>query len=309
VPEQHEEVAFVGGTRQWSVPISVAIGAIALIGLWPTPHETTTVGASQQSLMTRAQTSVEVDGSLSTDVEPAPMTVSPAGESEHPGAERENEIVPLGVDLLLLGEPSTEGEGVAAADEIEVPTNESASGRGEELDRQPSDPAESAPIELDDEPTGSDVLQVFRWIGGAIAVSAPAESDVAAEVSRAARLAWEAQRQAVVEGATSSSWYSALAYRTGFARVLTANFMASFEPPDVAPVMESAFTVTEVRIDTAGRAIASVCIVEDSGFGSFTDTQGEWGSVSVTTGLIGLVSGVGGWTVDDVGRVMASAQC
>ena len=309
VPEQHEEVAFVGGTRQWSVPISLAFGAIALIGLWPIPHGTTTAGASQQSLMTLGSSSVEVDEFLNVYVEPEQIAESPTGESEYLGVAPQDEIIPLGLHLLLLEEPSTEGDGVAAADGAEVSANEPSNDRGEELESQPSNPVESAPVDLEDEPTGSDVLQVFRWVGGAIALSAPADSDISAEVSQVARLAWEAQRQAVVEGAASSSWYSALAYRTGFARVLTANLMTSFEPPDATAVMESAFTVTDVRVDTAGRAIASFCLVEDSGFGSFTDTQGEWGSVWAVTGSIGLVSGVGGWTVDDVGRVTASAQC
>ena len=308
VPEQHEEVAFVGGTRQWSVPISLAFGAIALIGLWPIPHGTTTAGAPQQSLMTLGS-SVEVDELLNVYVEPEQMAESPTGASEYLGVAPQGEIIPLGLHLLLLEEPSTEGDGVAAADGVEVSANEPSNDRGEDLDSEPSNPVESAPVDLEDEPTGSDVLQVFRWVGGAIALSAPAESDISAEVSQVARLAWEAQRQAVVEGAASSSWYSALAYRTGFARVLTANLMTSFEPPDATAVMESAFTVTDVRVDTAGRAIASFCLVEDSGFGSFTDAQGEWGSVWAVTGSIGLVSGVGGWTVDDVGRVTASAQC
>ena len=308
VPEQHEEVAFVGGTRQWSVPISLAFGAIALIGLWPIPHGTTTAGASQQSLMTLGS-SVEDDELLNVFVEPEQMAESPTGESEYLGVAPQGEIIPLGLHLLLLEEPSTEGDGVAAADGVEVSANEPSNDRGEDLDSEPSNPVESAPVDPEDEPTGSDVLQVFRWVGGAIALSAPAESDISAEVSQVARLAWEAQRQAVVEGAASSSWYSALAYRTGFARVLTANLMTSFEPPDATAVMESAFTVTDVRVDTAGRAIASFCLVEDSGFGSFTDAQGEWGSVWAVTGSIGLVSGVGGWTVDDVGRVTASAQC
>lgn len=306
--EQHEEVAFVGGTRQWSVPISLAFGAIALIGLWPIPHGTTTAGAPQQPLMTLGS-SVEVDEFLNVYIEPEQMAESPTGESEYLGVAPQSEIIPIGLHLLLLEEPSTEGDGVAAADGVEVSANEPSNDRGEELDSQPPNPVESAPVDLEDEPTGSDVLQVFRWVGGAIALSAPADSDISAEVSQVARLAWEAQRQAVVEGAASSSWYSALAYRTGFARVLTANLMTSFEPPDATAVMESAFTVTDVRVDTAGRAIASFCLVEDSGFGSFTDTQGEWGSVSAVTGSIGLVSGVGGWTVDDVGRVTASAQC
>jgi len=311
VRHEREEVAFVDGRRQWSVPLSVALGAVTLIGLWPAPYQVPGVGATEQSSTTVGTVVTEeyVDDQRESEV----VIEVAATESPHSPPTQGNDIVPLGPELLMLEKPISSSVGTEPSDEIEVPTTDPVSEQPDEPYLPLEDNAELSPVEEPeeetDEPTGADVLQVVRWVGGAIALSTPAESEIASEVTQVARLAWQAQRQAVSEGTQSTSWNSARAYRTGFARVLAETLMTVVVPPDDAVVLDSAFTVTDVRIDVAGRAIVSFCLVEDSGFGSFSDTQGTWGLVTSIAGSIGLVNAVGGWTVDDVARVSGGAQC
>ncbi len=308
----HEEVAFVHGRRQWSVPLSVALGAVTLIGLWPAQYRVPGVTATDQSSTTMVGT-VVAEGYLNVQREPDLAIEVSLSESPQSRPSQEDAIVPLDLELLMLEKTMSSSVGTEPSDEIATPTTDPLREPPDEQHAPLEDSAEPSPVEVPeeeaDEPTGSDVLQVVRWVGGAIALSTPAEPEVASEVSQVARLAWQAQRQAVSEGTQSATWYSALAYRSGFAQVLAENLMASLNSPDETVVLDSAFTVTDVRVDAAGRAIASFCVVEDSGFGSFSDTQGNWGSVASMTGLIGLVRGTGGWTVDDVARVSVGAQC
>jgi hypothetical protein len=284
---------------------------VTLIGFWPAPYQVPGVGAIEQSSTTVGTVVTEeyVDDHRESEV----VTEVAATESPHSPPTQGNEIVPLGPELLMLEKPISSIVGTEPSDEIEVPTTDPVSEQPDEQHLRLEDNAELSPVEEPeeetDEPTGADVLQVVRWVGGAIALSTPAESEIASEVTQVARLAWQAQRQAVSEGTQSTSWNSARAYRTGFARVLAETLMTVVVPPDDAVVLDSAFTVTDVRIDVAGRAIVSFCLVEHSGFGSFSDTQGTWGLVTSIAGSIGLVNAVGGWTVDDVARVSVGAQC
>jgi len=311
VRQEREEVAFVDGRRQWSVPLSVALGAVTLIGFWPAPNQVPGIGATEQSSTTVG--AVVTEEYVNDQREPDLATEVAASESPHSPPTQGDEIVPLGPELLMLEKPISSSVGTEPSDEITTPTTDPVSEQPDEQDLPFEDSADLGSVEEPEEevdvPTGADVLQVVRWVGGAIALSTPAEPEVASEVSQVARLAWQAQRQAVSEGTQSTSWNSAHAYRTGFARVLAETLMMVVVPPDETVVLDSAFTVTDVRIDVAGRAIVSFCLVEDSGFGSFSDTQGTWGLVTSISGSIGLVNAVGGWTVDDVARVSGGAQC
>ena len=166
----------------------------------------------------------------------------------------------------------------------------------------------SSSIEIE-EPNGSDVLQVVRWVGGSIAVSEPADSATTENVSQVLRLAWSTQRQAVSDGAGSFAWASAFEHRSGFARVLGERLKSSITPPTGDVVTQADLFVAGIRIDTAGRAVASFCVVEDAGFGSFSGTQGQWGTVVATAGVVGLIRSSGGWLVDDVARIGVVAEC
>lgn len=308
MPEQHEDVTVVDGKRQWSVPLSIAFGAIALISFWPTPDERLSVVAFEESTTTLATRPIVGSESADIEVKGESSAESVVGASGGSVKTQDDEEIVLPLDLLLLEDPSISAAGGEQSEVAEVPAGESTSEQNDG-DVQPSDPGESSPVQLVDEPTGADVLQVVRWVGGAVAVSTPAEANISADVSQVVRLAWAAQRQAVSEGVGSAAWDSALAYRTGFARVLLENLMTSIQPSGNATISESAFTVIDVRTDAVGRAIASICLVEDAGFGSFADSQGQWGSVVVVSVSIGLVRSAGGWTVDDVARAALGTQC
>lgn len=280
-----------------------------LIGLWPAPNHDAGVKASEQSSTTQVSRRVGGEDALQfrVAVDVSPDELEPEGE--YPPSQRVEDVIPLEFELLMLEASSTSETPIEAPDDIELPTSELSFNSGDEPPvRAPGDDP-LGPGEVADEPTGADVLQVMRWVSGAAALSVTASSDISGEVAQVARLAWQAQRQAVLEGADSGTWSSALAYRSGFARVLSERLKASMEPPNDLTVTESAFTITEVRLDADGRAIASFCLVEDSGFGSFASTQGHWGSVAAMSGSIGLVKAAGGWTVDDVGRVSLGNQC
>ena len=309
--ERKEEVAFTGSRRQWSVPVSVAVGVMMLIGFWPAPSQISLVDASQSALAAPISSvsstiAIEPTSQMLSASSPGGTTDAPSPRSFEVPAQ---DVPPLRVELLVLGESPVGGADVKVIEDVERPNNESGRFGGNDQTELPSDGAGGNSSTEVKEPNGSDVLQVIRWAGGATAVSSPADAETTAKVSQVLRLAWSAQRQAVSEGAGSYIWVSAFEYRSGFARVLGEQLRASMSPRSDAAIVDAEFFVTGVRIDTAGRAVASFCVVEDAGYASFSDTQGQWGTVMASAGSVGLIWSSGGWLVDDVARIGVVEAC
>ena len=315
--EHQEEVAFTESRRQWSVPVSVAVGATMLIGFWPAPSGTSSLDASPSAFGVGAP-AVPSTIAIEPTSQVFPDSVS-EGRSNTPSVDSrelpEPDVPPLRLELLLLGDPPVVNADVEAIEDVEVivdvesPDAEPGGFVGDDqhaMDSDEGDGNSSAEIE---EPNGSDVLQVVRWVGGSIAVSETADSATTENVSQVLRLAWNTQRQAVSEGAGSFAWASAFEHRSGFARVLGEQLRSSITPPTDDVITEAELVVTGVRIDTAGRAVASFCVVEDAGFGSFSGMQGQWGTVVATAGVVGLMRSSGGWVVDDVSQIGVVEAC
>jgi len=315
--EHQEEVAFTESRRQWSVPVSVAVGATMLIGFWPAPSGISSVDASPSASGVGAPA---VPSTIA--IEPTSQTLPDSSSEGRSDASLfssrdllEPDVPPLRLELLLLGDrPAVSADGevveeLEVIEEVEPPTTELGEFVVDDRDEMASDGGDGSSSIDFEEPNGSDVLQVVRWVGGSIAVSEPADAATAANVSQVLRLAWSTQRQAVSEGAGSFAWASAFEHRSGFARVLGEQLRASITPPTDGAVTDAALVVAGVRIDAAGRAVASFCVVEDAGFGSFSGSQGQWGTVVATAGTVGLVRSSGGWLVDDVARIGAVEEC
>ena len=108
-------------------------------------------------------------------------------------------------------------------------------------------------------------------MNSAVALGEPADAETVDGVVQTVRSAWEAQRRAVVAGGSSDEWSHVLASRSGFARVVASQLMASMSAGLDRAISDAALTVSNVRLDPAGRAIANFCVVEDGGFASFGD--------------------------------------
>lgn len=305
--------------RQWSVPISIALGVMVMIGFWPAPNsgassprvsvlETTT---TPRSIVTQeAPPSVPVPVPLVVDDgEPVPSVDVEVDQSRSYEA--------LGVEQLLLGTqpPSADlgrlDEGAVAGSDLDesVQSPTTATVEDGETNSQPVEDGDAAQPDAVEEPTGSDVLQVVRWVNSAVALGEPADAETVDGVVQTVRSAWEAQRRAVLAGGSSDEWSHVLGSRSGFARVVASQLMASMSAGSDRAISDSALTVRNVRLDPAGRAIAKFCVVEDGGFASFGDSQGEWGVVVTMTGVLGLMRSGGGWFVDDVAQRSTTAQC
>ncbi len=223
----------------------------------------------------------------------------------------------LGVEQLLLGTqpPPADLGGVdeRAVDEGDLDESAQSPTTGTvddgETNSQPVEDGDVAQPDAVEEPTGSDVLQVVRWVNSAVALGEPADAETVDGVVQTVRSAWEAQRRAGVAGGSSDEWSHVLASRSGFARVVASQLMASMSAGSDRAISDAALTVSNVRLDPAGRAIANFCVVEDGGFASFGDSQGEWGVVVTVTGVLGLMRNGSGWFVDDVAQHSSAAQC
>ena len=300
------------------MPISIALGVMVMIGFWPAPNSgassprisaletTTTLG----SIVTEeASPSALVPVVVDDDGEPLPSVDVEVDESQWHEA--------LGVEQLLLGTqppPADLGrldDGAVDGNDLDDSVRSPTTGTVDdgEMNSQPVEDGDVAQPDVVEEPTGSDVLQVVRWVNSAVALGEPADVETVDGVVQTVRSAWEVQRRAVLAGGSSDEWSHVLGSRSGFARVVASQLMALLSAGSDRAISDSALTVRNVRLDPAGRAIAKFCVVEDGGFASFGDSQGEWGVVVTVTGVLGLMRSGGGWFVDDVAQRSTTAQC
>jgi len=120
-------VAFTGSRRQWSVPVSVAVGVMMLIGFWPAPSQISLVDASQSAL------AVPISSVSSTiAIEPTSQMLSassPGGTTDAPSPRSfevpAQDVPPLRLELLVLGESPVGGADVKVIEDVERPNNES----------------------------------------------------------------------------------------------------------------------------------------------------------------------------------------
>ena len=160
----------------------------------------------------------------------------------------------LGVEQLLLGTqpPPADLGGVdeRAVDEGDLDESVQSPTKGTvddgETNSQPIDDGVVAQPDAVEEPTGSDVLQVVRWVNSALALGEPADAETVDGVVQTVRSAWEAQRRAVVAGGSSDEWSHVLGSRSGFARVVAAQLMASMSVGSDRVISDAALTVSNV---------------------------------------------------------------
>ncbi|MEK9883141.1 MAG: hypothetical protein VW442_00580 [Acidimicrobiaceae bacterium] len=313
MPNLHDEVRFTRARRQWSVPISIALGVMVMIGFWPAPNSG--ASSSRSSVLETTTTLRSIVTQEAPPLAPDPLLVADDGESL-PSVDVEvdqpQSHEALGIEQLLLGTqpPQADLGGVEEGD-LDESAQSPTTGMVDdgETNSQPVEDGDVAQPDAVEEPTGSDVLQVVRWVNSAAALGEPADAETVDGVVQTVRSAWEAQRRAVVAGGSSDEWSHVLASRSGFARVVAAQLMASMSAGSDRAISDAALTVSSVRLDPAGRALANFCVVEDGGFASFGDSQGEWGVVVTVTGVLGLMRNGGGWFVDDVAQRSSAAQC
>ncbi|MGB1820947.1 MAG: hypothetical protein ACPHNZ_08395 [Ilumatobacteraceae bacterium] len=79
MPNLHDEVRFTRARRQWSVPISIALGVMVMIGFWPAPNS----GASspRSSVLETTTTLRSIVTQEAPPLAPDPLLVADDGES------------------------------------------------------------------------------------------------------------------------------------------------------------------------------------------------------------------------------------
>ena len=183
-----------------------------MIGFWPAPNS----GASspRSSVLETTTTFRSIVTQEAPRLVPQPLLVANDGESlpsvdVEVGLSQSHEA--LGVEQLLLGTqpPPADFGGVdeRAVDEGDLDESAQSPTMGTvddgETNSQPVEDGDVAQPDAVEEPTGSDVLQVVRWVNSAVALGEPADAETVDGVVQTVRSAWEAQRRAVVAGGSS----------------------------------------------------------------------------------------------------------